>query len=775
MKFYYYFLILFLCCNFLFAEERYSVNGVVEDLGGKPLSGAKIIVKDLKKGLKNFYFTNEEGKFSLNLEAGSYEVIVEIPHMTVERRILNIPLEIGKELVIKLANAIISEGIIVTARRGDDYVELAPIASSSFSEEEVSKMQPRLLTEVLLNIPGVQLSDVGPLRPRPIIRGLESTRILVLVDGCRFNTFRMSTGAMGAELGLIDPQNVERIEVVRGAGSMFYGSDALGGVINIVTKRPDFSEKLSLNGTFFSGFESINNGKNLALSLNLGTKIISFKASGGWDKFKEYKSSKGIVPNSQAESYNGAFKLGLKIADNQYFYLDYIFKRSKDIGFAQREKAPGFDAIFPYNRREGLRLNYSGEFKNNAFRKMNIDIYHNNWEREFLLTLTPPAMPFPIQNKTIYFMKNSGIDLQINAYPGGKHLFTYGINFLKDKSHDERVQKTFFGTSREKVDNYTSVPDGDFLNFGVFFQDELVMDKAELKATLRFDHFILKSTDTIYYFGPAQKDSKASSISGNIGATYNLNENIKFFGRFAKAFRMPGLPERYYFGAPVPYAYFVPNPDLKPEISYGIDMGLRIKSKAFNGNITYFHNKLYNFLAWEPTLYNGNSKIGTIPVYHWANIEKGRIQGIEAEGEGVISNGKNVFYPFISGSWQDGKNISEQTSLPNILPYSLFYGLRFKRSYLWIELSARTIIGDTYVVAPSQPAAGYEEIKIEGFTVFNLRSSLNLSEIDLKFFKLDGARMNFGIENLTNRYYTEPFNTVPNPGRTFKFSLELKF
>ncbi len=632
-----------------------------------------------------------------------------------------------------------------------------------------------MLTEALLEIPGVQLSDVGPLRPRPIIRGLESTRILVLVDGCRFNTFRMSTGAMGAELGLIDPQNIERVEVVRGAGSMLYGSDAIGGIINIITKKSEFTEKLSLNGSIFSGYESVNQGRNLDFSLNLGLKNISLKASAGWDKFDEYKSSRGVVPNSQAESYNGAFKLGWKLSDTQSILLDYIFKRAENVGFAQREKAPGFEAVFPFNKREGVRVNYQGEFKINALRKVNLDIYHQNWEREFLLTLSPPAMPFPLQSKTGYFMNNTGFDLQVTAYPGGKHLLTYGINFLVDKSHDERVQKTFFGTPKEKIDNTTSVPDGKFMNIGLFLQDEFVLGRAEVKATLRYDQFFIKPSASLLYKGPSLKDSKASSISGNMGFIFNLTESIKLFGRLARAFRMPGLSERYYFGAPVPYAYFVPNPDLKPEISYGVDMGLRFKSKVFNGNITYFQNRLDNLLAWEPTLYNGSSKIGTIPVYHWTNIEKGRIQGIELEGEGVFNAGNNTLSPFLSGSWQNGKNITEGTSLPNILPYSFFYGVRFKRGLLWIEASARTVLGDRYVVAPSQPGAGYEEIKIEGFSVFNLRSSLDLSMVNLWFLKLDGVRVNAGIENLTNRYYTEPFNTVPNPGRTFKFSVEFRF
>lgn len=761
--------------NFIIPEELYTLKGSVLDVSENPIPRAKVIIREVKRPLQVIIYSGEDGKFSAELKEGIYEIIVEIPYMSVEKKVINIPADLGKEVIFKVSSAILSEGITVTATRRADYAELAPIASSSLSEDEISRIQPRVLTEALLNVPGIQFSDVGPLRPRPIIRGLDTTRILVLVDGHRFNTFRMSTGAMGAELGLVDPQNVERIEVVRGAGSMLFGSDAIGGIINIITKKPAFSEKFKFDGSFFSGYESINNGRNLDLSFNLGFKNFSLRASAGWDKFDDYKSADRVVPNSQAESYNGDFKLGIKISENHSLSVGYIFKRAENVGFAQREKAPGFDASFPYNKRETISLNYQGESNLRLFKKISLDIYQQKWEREFLLTLTPPAMPFPLQSKTGYFMKNRGFDLQITSYPGGRHLLTYGINFIEDKSHDERIQRTFFGTPKEKVDNTTSVPDGRFLNFGAFLQDEMLLKKAEIKATLRFDQFYLKPSKTEFYKGPALEESKASSFSGNLGATFGLNDNLKIFGRVARGFRMPGLSERYYFGAPVPYAYFVPNPDLKPEISHGLDIGLRVKSKIFSGNITYFYNRLSNLLAWEPTTYNGSSKIGTIPVYHWANIEKGRIQGVEIEGEGKFESGKSVFTPFIIGSWQDGKNLIAGTSLPNILPYTLSYGIRFQKSKLWVEVSGRTVFGDRYVVAPSQPGAGYEEIKIDGFSVINLKGSLDFSELNLKILRLDGLRLNIGIENLTNRYYTEPFNTVPNPGRTFKTSLEIKF
>ncbi len=768
-------LISFFLSNFLLSEDYYNVRGAVLDLSRNPISGANIKVREVGKFHESFVYTDSEGKFSIELKTGIYEFIVEIPYMRTEKRIINVPSDVEKEIIFMISKATLSEGITVTATRRPDYTELAPISSSSLSEDEISKIQPRVLTEALLNVPGVQISDVGPLRPRPIIRGLDTTRILVLVDGHRFNTFRMSTGAMGAELGLVDPQNVERIEVVRGAGSMLYGSDAIGGIINIITKKQEFKEGLTLNGSFFSGYETINKGRNLDLSFNLGTKNLSLRASAGIDKFDEYKSSKEVVPNSQAESYNGDFKLGIKLADKHSISFGYIFKRADNVGFAQREKAPGFEASFPYNKREGLSFNYQGEFNLALLRRVSLDIYQQNWDREFLLTMTPPAMPFPLQSKTGYFTKNRGFDLQITAHPGGKHLLTYGINFIEDKSHDKRVQRTFFGTPMERVDNTTSVPDGKFLNLGVFVQDEIFLKGAEIKATVRFDQFYLKPSPTKFYKGPSLQESEASSFSGNIGATIDIGDNIKLFGRVARAFRMPGLSERYYFGAPVPYAYFVPNPDLKPEISHGLDIGLRFKSKIFNGNITYFYNRLSNLLAWEPTTYNGSSRIGTIPVYHWANIEKGRIQGLEIEAEGNFQIWRGSLNPFLTGSWQDGKNLIADTSLPNILPYTFSYGLRFQKEFFWVEASGRTVLGDRYVVAPSQPGAGYEEIKIEGFSVFNLRCSIDLSKVNLKIAKLEGVRLNAGIENLTNRYYTEPFNTVPNPGRSFKISAELRF
>ncbi|MGQ9619119.1 MAG: TonB-dependent receptor plug domain-containing protein, partial [Candidatus Aminicenantia bacterium] len=536
------------------SQDSHPVNILVFDLANNPVEGVKIIIKNLKESGDIIGFTDRNGRYSKSLNPGWYEIITEFPYMKAEKKFVNVPAETKREIIFRLSRATLSEGITVTATRKSDYAELSPISSSSLSREEILKIQPRLLTEALLNIPGVQISDAGPFRPRPIIRGLDTTRILVLVDGYRFNTFRMSTGVLGAELGLIDQQNVERIEVVRGPGSMLYGSDAIGGIINIITKKPEYDEKLTFSGSFFSGYETINNGKNLDVSFNLSSKIFSLRASAGWDKFDEYKSSKAIVPNSQAESYNGDFKLGIKISPNHFLSIGYIFKRADNVGFVQREKAPGFDAEFPYNKREGINLSYEGETSFKVLRRINLNIYQQNWEREFLMTLTPPAMPFPLQSKTGYFMKSRGFDLQISSYPGGTHFLTYGINFIEDRSQDERVQKIFFGTPLERVDNTTSVPDGRVLNFGVFVQDEFSYKRSEMKATLRFDNFYLKPSATQFYKGPSLKDSQSSSVSGTIGAPIQRIENLKIFGRIARAFRTPGRSDRYYVGAPVPSA-----------------------------------------------------------------------------------------------------------------------------------------------------------------------------------------------------------------------------
>ncbi len=117
-----------------------------------------------------------------------------------------------------------------------------PVPISVVSSQDLARQQPEKMVDVLKQLPGVDVSGEGPFRGLPVIRGMDSNRVLILVDGQRLNNARESTEFAGIQPGLVDLSMVDHIEVVRGPSSVLYGSDAIGGVINIITKQQAFHQ-----------------------------------------------------------------------------------------------------------------------------------------------------------------------------------------------------------------------------------------------------------------------------------------------------------------------------------------------------------------------------------------------------------------------------------------------------------------------------------------------------------------------------------------------------
>ena len=129
------------------------------------------------------------------------------------------------------------KGTVVTANRYEQRPFEVSQPITLFSPEDIRGLSPAIVPDLFRNVPGVEINDAGPFRTRPVIRGVFGNRVLVLVDGERLNNTRQSSPA-GAQLSLVDIGQVERVETLYGPGAVLYGSDALGGVINIITKSP---------------------------------------------------------------------------------------------------------------------------------------------------------------------------------------------------------------------------------------------------------------------------------------------------------------------------------------------------------------------------------------------------------------------------------------------------------------------------------------------------------------------------------------------------------
>ena len=230
--------------------------------------------------------------------------------------------------------------VVVTASRYEQESFATAVPIDVVSEDLLARVKPEKVMDLLKQLPGVEVAGEGPFRGLPVIRGLSSNRVLILVDGQRLNNSRESTEFAGIQPGLVDLSQVERIEVVRGPASVLYGSDAIGGVINIITRQQAFGQdRLTLSGGVDYEYGSAAKSHRGGLELNGAATRATFHLGAGYFEANDYTSPEGEVPNSgmTQKSVDGNVRFLLGAAGVLRF--DVQSTRTSDVGF------PGYDPV----------------------------------------------------------------------------------------------------------------------------------------------------------------------------------------------------------------------------------------------------------------------------------------------------------------------------------------------------------------------------------------------------------------------------------------------
>ncbi|RPI99403.1 MAG: hypothetical protein EHM31_10210, partial [Candidatus Aminicenantes bacterium] len=236
------------------AEVRGTVVGGVQN----PVPDAVVLHR--ASGLKAA--TDAEGRFVLDLP-DSGRIVLEVVHPDYyEREFLLGPKELGRPIVLVLAPLIKqSEEVVVTALRYPESSIQVPAASTVVSGETLADKLVANINDGLQDVPGVGALGTAGFSLVPSVRGLARRRVLYLVDGARLESDRRT----GPNASFVSPEDIERVEVLRSASSVFYGSDAIGGVIHLMTRSP--RSEGGMHGRFQAGYGTTNGEKRIGLGL----------------------------------------------------------------------------------------------------------------------------------------------------------------------------------------------------------------------------------------------------------------------------------------------------------------------------------------------------------------------------------------------------------------------------------------------------------------------------------------------------------------------------
>src|SRR5215203_3808432 len=329
-----------------------TVRGIVSDVTGAALSDSHVVLRGVATGQESATDTGADGRFQLDAPgAGTYLVIVTRPGFSEAARTIVVETDQATvDVAVQLDRGVFSAQVSVTAARSERETRQIPLHVETITRAAIEQDNTLSTGDALTTVANITPVGNGPFGVRPRLRGLDSTRLLVLVDGERLNTARQATDRTGAEVGLISPDAVSRMEVVNGAGTLLYGSDALAGTINIITNEPTFSPTARvLYG--FNGFYSTNeNGMRGNVMLGTTSPRVALRVQAGAEKFDNYKS--------------GAFD----VEDTRPFFAAGTLTRADTIdtnfGFAFRAFPDTFNAPFVRTSNEILNSQAEGKFIN---------------------------------------------------------------------------------------------------------------------------------------------------------------------------------------------------------------------------------------------------------------------------------------------------------------------------------------------------------------------------------------------------------------------------
>ncbi len=641
----------------------------------------------------------------------------------------------------------VHEEIQVTATRYEADSFQTPVPISVLSSEAISRRLPEKMVDALKELPSIDVAGEGPFRGLPVIRGMDSNRVLILVDGQRLNNARESTEFAGIQPGLVDLSLVDRIEVVRGPASVLYGSDAIGGVINIITKQQSFHQgELSLGGDAGYEFGSSARSQRGHLDVDGAGERTTFHLGVSGFEAKDYDTPEGRMPNSGMKQRSFDGNVRFLVSDTGVVRFDLQATQTRDVGFPGYDPATsGVNISFPRFDRVKFSTNYqTGPFA--GLSGLSLTAYYQTITKESIRNFDFGG--FFLDNFTRSEIHSTGFNAQSSADLGAANHATFGVDYYRDNLHDDTAESSPFGS-----DNNVAVPDSDQTGLGAYVQDEIaVSPQLQLVVGARGDHYAFVSQNDPRYTG-TPFDVSQSAGSGNVSARYQVTDNVALTALVGRGFRAPNLQERSYFGiATTGDTYILQNPDLKSETSLNYELGFKVRYDRYSGGFNVYRNNVKDFIN---IVFLGTDPNTGLQLAQFQNTDRAMIQGAEFELQSYLGERWTAFGNI---SYSRGTDDKTGDPLALIAPVKGVLGIRYQQQKYWGELASRMVARQDRVPVGSSVTPGFATIDLRGG--YELRG---------------GLRVQAAVENLGNVAYHEPFNTFLEPGRNFKFSIGYRF
>ena len=518
--------------------------------------------------------------------------------------------------------------MVVTATRTESKMVDVPVNTTVISAEKIADRHYLDVEDALKDVPGANVLDtgVGAYEKKVVLNGDE--RVLVLVDGKRVNIDMGTMSRASYDLNQMpDVSLIERIEVVKGHGGALYGSDAVGGVVNIITKKVDHSY-----GKVSMGFGShqardakamytIKEGKT-------GVMVAASKYKQGYHEYKDAKTeaNKRWPAASTYENEKVSVKLSQELSETSNLELGYDFSKFEGVrSYSTKAKSASFS-----NKKTNdfyAKYNWTVNDKDQGF----IQLYRNKYD---------------YYNAGDMYETDTGFEAQQNITLSDNNRLVVGASYRKAKA----LNATSY-TAEKSINNKA-----------VFVSDQWEFAPSwTLDAGVRYD----------------KHSTAGSKTTWSAGLNKKFDENSHAYFNWGQVFKAPTLDDLYY------YSYYYDdrnkytyesygNPNLKPEKgdTWTIGYGTKIADKT-SVNISYFQSKLEDAIDWDTT----NSDNASVSIVR--NVDKQKKNGMELSVAHELNDNWDLEASYTYIRVKNNEHGSGYVRDANYIPNMYRFGVRY--------------------------------------------------------------------------------------------------
>jgi iron complex outermembrane receptor protein len=703
-----------------------SVSGVLTNaLSGDAVPNAVVTLQ--AAALSRQTRSGPDGRYSFSeVPSGTYQLTVRadgyLPlrsDITIGATALASDLQLNPELHF-------SEVTSVSPDAKDSFLSFQ--STEALGGQELTKELAPTLGATLENQAGVASRSFGPGPARPVIRGMDGDRVLIVENGLRMGDLSSQSGDHGVN---VNPASAQRIEVVRGPATLLYGANAIGGLVNVVTNEIPTAPVTGATGLFTLDASSGAPGGGGAGSVTVGNRKFALNVAGSGRRQDDFKSPEGTIPNSFSRATMGQVGAGYT-SDTGYFGASYGYDKTH-YGIPLVEE--GNTNLNP--RRQNFTVRGEKRGMGSLFDSFRGSLGVRRYKHEEKAG-DEVGTAFRNDTSELELLAHHGAARKVHGAIGGSIL-----------------TREFEATGEEALS-----PLVDQKGYAAYLYEEVsASSRVQVQFGGRVDHS---------KFTPVadERETDFNNFSGSFGVVVTPTEATSVALSVARASRNPALEELYFHGPhPGNNAVENGNPDLESEHALGFDASLRWRNPIASGEVTFFVNKINNFIFRR---FTGDVE-EDLPVTEFDQAD-GRMAGMESHLD--VRVGPIVW---LEGGldYVRGDLTSLDLPMPRIPPFRGLAGLHLrknafeagidgtftaKQDRVYAQEFSGTTIGET-------PTDGYNLAKI--FATYSFGSGTIVNTITAR------------LDNATNALYHNHLNYLkdlaPEMGRNFAVVYSVKF